>query len=49
MEYRAESARGYHGSNWGLKGIGVGRGEQNNQMKSSNLDEPSAEGATGWS
>ena len=35
-----------HGSNWRLKGTGVGRGEQNNQTKSSNLDEPSTEGVT---
>ena len=43
-EYRVERARGDHGSNWGLKGIWVGRGEQNNQTQSVNLDGPSAEG-----
>ena len=46
MEYRVESARGDHGSNRGLKETGVGRGEQNDQTDSFNLDGPSAEGAT---
>ena len=45
MEYNVESARGNDGSNWGLKGTGVGQCEQKNQMGSFNLDGPSAEGA----
>ena len=46
-KYRVESGRGDdHGSNRGLKGACVGRGEQNNQTESFNLDGPSAEGAT---
>ena len=45
MEYNVENTRGNDGSNWGLKGTGVGQGEQKNQMGSFNLDGPSAEGA----
>ena len=44
-ESRVGRARGGHGSNWGLKGICVRRGEQNNQTQSVHLDGPRAEGA----
>ena len=46
MKYKVESGRGDHGSNWGLRGGGVWRGQQNNQTESFNLDGPSAEGVT---